>query len=329
MTISVTYLDDGQAVVTGLPGPGPRPVLLTRTEQAELYLALRGSDGIPTDVLVEAELNVPVHRCPLPGEGIMPCCGLPPGDRLGHRMTTDDAQVTCNAAVSAFDEPASAGPECPRGFRHQPGSCCSQRCDNCGRHHGPAECEPEAVWSLRRIYDVLDRLALQGDEDASRDRQTAKQMLRWHVMHSEAEAAATAEAPARTRADALRGHLKAAHEHLCSAQVHCVIVASRAQLGEAIDRISFVAGREGVDPGDTFTARDVIDAVIEGEFTDAQAAMIVALVATMHALDRVGTDIRLNLPHVVKRAADVVRMARGADTPGWDEADLIIAIESL
>lgn len=48
--------------------------------------------------------------------------------------------------------------------------------------------EPEAVWSLRRIYDTLDRLAVLGDEDASRDRQTAKRMLAWHADYEEQEA---------------------------------------------------------------------------------------------------------------------------------------------
>lgn len=51
----------------------------------------------------------------------------------------------------------------------------------------------------------------------------------------------------------LRGQLKAAHEALCAAQPQCVILASRHQLQAAIDRISYVAAREGIDPGDTFS----------------------------------------------------------------------------
>lgn len=351
MTIAATVLDDGRTVLTGLPGPQGHhlpPALLNRREVTELYLALRDQaapvEGVPVmtdingtplnlramlgsargtlvaavhsglpisrqdievaidyvdralvlasitlgplpeganDVSVEVRESV-IHRCPRSGEWVMPCCGLPPGERLGDRMTARDDMVTCN--------------------------------------------QPEAVWSLRRIYETLGQVAPSGGSVAGMV-QKALTMLAWHVEHGEAEAITVAETRARTRADELRGHLKAAHEHLCSAQVHCVIVASRVQLGEAIDRISYVAGREGVDPGDTFTAPDVIDAVIEGEFTDHQAAMIIALVAVCRATHDGAHPV--SAPGYVRKAADVVRMARGADTPGWDEADILMAIEAV
>lgn len=219
-----------------------------------------------------------------------------------------------------------------------------------------------------------------------------------------------------SRDEVLRGHLKAAREHLCAAQPQCVIVASRAQLQLALDRIDYVAGREGVDPGDTFTVcgggmcseghtyregcllyeppaeaqpfrvttkleddiangtgavwslsriyqvasdaivsgpgygslakaldmlrwhvdhaedgpgpqpsdDDVVDVVIHGEFTDAQAAMVAAL--TVESLRRFpGTSTT----YATKVAAQTVRMARGAERPGWDEDDITAAIDMI
>lgn len=41
------------------------------------------------------EPPVTVHCCPLPGSGVMPCCGLPPGERLADRMTVNVGEVTC------------------------------------------------------------------------------------------------------------------------------------------------------------------------------------------------------------------------------------------
>lgn len=40
-------------------------------------------------------LNEVVHLCPFPGSGEMPCCGLPPFERRGQRMTVDVRLVTC------------------------------------------------------------------------------------------------------------------------------------------------------------------------------------------------------------------------------------------
>lgn len=37
-----------------------------------------------------------VHRCPMDDSNLMPCCGLPPGERILDRMTIDDALVTCS-----------------------------------------------------------------------------------------------------------------------------------------------------------------------------------------------------------------------------------------
>lgn len=36
-----------------------------------------------------------VHRAPLFSNEVMPCCGLPPGERMADRMTNDPALVTC------------------------------------------------------------------------------------------------------------------------------------------------------------------------------------------------------------------------------------------
>jgi hypothetical protein len=36
-----------------------------------------------------------VHMCPPDGSGEMPCCGLPPFERMRDRMTLDPALVTC------------------------------------------------------------------------------------------------------------------------------------------------------------------------------------------------------------------------------------------
>jgi hypothetical protein len=40
-----------------------------------------------------------VHRCPLEGEGLTPCCGRTPFelDPWGSRMTLDDSLVTCKS----------------------------------------------------------------------------------------------------------------------------------------------------------------------------------------------------------------------------------------
>jgi hypothetical protein len=46
------------------------------------------------------DLGQPVHRCPAPGESIMPCCGRTPFEVPGwHRMTVD-GEVTCKARTS-------------------------------------------------------------------------------------------------------------------------------------------------------------------------------------------------------------------------------------
>lgn len=46
------------------------------------------------------------HRCPPSGEGVCPCCGMPPFELPGtDRMTLDDALVTCGARSVSSPEP--------------------------------------------------------------------------------------------------------------------------------------------------------------------------------------------------------------------------------
>lgn len=66
----------------------------------------------------------------------------------------------------------------------------------------------------------------------------------------------------------------------------------------------------------------VVDAVVEGEFTDAQAAMIVGLVAVLQAT---GATHMLGHRGLISKAADLVREARDS-TPGWDEGDLLVLL---
>lgn len=40
--------------------------------------------------------GVTIHECPPKGQGFFPCCGLPPFERLGDRMTTNPAKVNCD-----------------------------------------------------------------------------------------------------------------------------------------------------------------------------------------------------------------------------------------
>lgn len=65
---------------------------------AGLFMLLR--DHVQTQHRVRAILpsdavNEVTHRCPPTGSNRMPCCGLPPGERLGDRMTVHDDMVTC------------------------------------------------------------------------------------------------------------------------------------------------------------------------------------------------------------------------------------------
>jgi hypothetical protein len=39
-----------------------------------------------------------VHMCPPEGTGMMPCCDLPPFERMGDRITLDPKLVTCNVS---------------------------------------------------------------------------------------------------------------------------------------------------------------------------------------------------------------------------------------
>lgn len=40
--------------------------------------------------------GVTIHECPPKGEGYFPCCGLPPFERLGDRMTSRPDRVNCD-----------------------------------------------------------------------------------------------------------------------------------------------------------------------------------------------------------------------------------------
>lgn len=52
------------------------------------------ADRIEADYAYDGYVPV-VHMCPPTGSGEMPCCGLPPFERMRDRMTEDPALVTC------------------------------------------------------------------------------------------------------------------------------------------------------------------------------------------------------------------------------------------
>jgi hypothetical protein len=109
------------------------------------------------------------------------------------------------------------------------------------------------------------------------------------------------------RDELLRSRLKAAHEALCAAQPQCVIVASRHQLQAALDRISYVAAREGIEPGDTFSPladlrSDVLDQLPTGDM----------LMAERELCDRLAEALRLTAEWSMATAL-----------PGWSWFDAL------
>lgn len=42
------------------------------------------------------DAGVTIHACPPPGEGMMPCCGRPPFEVMGDRMTRNPEHVNCD-----------------------------------------------------------------------------------------------------------------------------------------------------------------------------------------------------------------------------------------
>lgn len=138
--------------------------------------------------------------------------------------------------------------------------------------------DPSARWTLLYLEGVL------ADPDGNTDEARTKaleDLAWWASLQYEGKLTLRPEGD-------LRGHLKVAHEHLCSAQARCVIVASRHQLQAALDRISYVAAREGIEPGDTFSPladlhQDVLDQLLTGHM----------LMAERELCDRVAEALRL------------------------------------
>jgi hypothetical protein len=104
-----------------------------------------------------------------------------------------------------------------------------------------------AIAALENVMTRLDQARGRGDIELSR----LVGAIDTDVQMARTALSTIAQAVEPIEAD-LRGHLKVAREHLCAAQPQCVIVASRYQLQQALDRIDYVAHHEGVEPGDTF-----------------------------------------------------------------------------
>ena len=61
--------------------------------------ALEESAVEPRQDGAQTEADVPVHACPEPGDnGISSCCGRPPCEFVGERVTRDPANVTCKGS---------------------------------------------------------------------------------------------------------------------------------------------------------------------------------------------------------------------------------------
>lgn len=63
-------------------------------EGLDLRIVGHADDAVQVEVIAQAV----VHRCPLPGSGVMPCCDRAPFEvPVWHRMTTAPDLVTCAA----------------------------------------------------------------------------------------------------------------------------------------------------------------------------------------------------------------------------------------
>lgn len=289
MTIAV-YRTEGGHVLIGLPGC-EHALTLSGSEAAELYLALGASKPV-TPLTIPAICHAPGDRSDRAA-----CGAEPPSNGEGLLTSVTWQLVTCSACL------ATAG-------------------------RAGHDAEPEAVWSLRRIYDTLDRLAVLGDEDASRERQTANRMLAWHADYEEQEASTTVAADP---VDLTYLRLLGAREYLCLAQTDLPVVAWRAQLGEAIRRIDGVGARACPEQWSKHDRTDQAPSplgpqeppIATGD-DPAAAAMVVALVAVIRsggaavgltdAINQARRAVGMAGPGLYEDAADyeaVIRQALG------------------
>jgi hypothetical protein len=103
------------------------------------------------------------------------------------------------------------------------------------------------------------------------------------------------------------------------------VAAHRHQLQGAIDAINRVVRMARLPLGTTFSDPDGAPPRQDGdpgEFTDAEAGIVLALVAVQRASGLAHVNMDRGQLDQVRVAAQLVRMGRGADTPGWDVGDL-------